>query len=92
MYNLHMKDINIVIDLLKSHKISSAEYARTIGTTRQNVLNWSHGSGIPKKYLLPTVRFLSKTLNRNITIEDLLSLNIGNDTKQPAQQATAKGA
>ena len=82
MYNLHMKDINLVIDILKNNNIPSAEYARKIGTTRQNVLNWTKGSGIPKKYLLPTVQFLSSILNRNVSIEDLISLTVKNDTKQ----------
>jgi transcriptional regulator with XRE-family HTH domain len=83
-----MKDINMVIDILKSNGISSAEYARKIGTTRQNVLNWTKGSGIPKKYLLPTVQFLSSILNRNISIENLISLTLNNDTKEQCTSTT----
>jgi len=81
MYNSNMKDIEFVSKVLEKNNISSSEYAKAIGTTRQNVHNWKSGGEIPKRFLLATSKFLSKVDNKKISVEKLLSFNINNDTK-----------
>ena len=86
-----MKDIDFVNNILKQHGIGKAEYARNIGTTRQNVQNWSYGGEIPKKFLLPTAQYLSKLLKREVTTDEILSISEINNTKKVHESATTKG-
>lgn len=73
MYNDAMKDIELVKKLLLKHNISNAEYARSIGATRQQVNNWFDGNGIPKHFLLPTANYLKKVTKENITVDKMLA-------------------
>ena len=91
MYNLCMKDIEFVSKILEKNNISSSEYAKAIGTTRQNVHNWKSGGEIPKRFLLATSKFLSKIDNKKISVEKLLSFNIDNDTKQTRTTTRTQG-
>ena len=83
-----MKDIEFVKNTLKDNNISFSDYAKAIGTTRQNVQNWTYGDGIPKKYLLKTAKYLSEISCKTISVENLLSMS--NDTKQPCTQTSTK--
>ena len=92
MYNTLMKDINYVLSTLKEHNISQSEFAKSIGVARQSVTNWATiGKGIPKNFLLPTAKFLSKISKKKITVDSLLSLTINNDTKQSSNTTTPQG-
>jgi len=86
MYNSSMKDIEFVKNTLKDNNIAFSDYAKAIGTTRQNVQNWTYGDGIPKKYLLKTAKYLSEISCRDISVENLLS--IPNDTKSTSEKTT----
>jgi len=86
-----MKDINYVIKILEKHNISNAEYARNIGSTRQNVHNWINGNGIPKYYLNSTAKYLSKLTKKKVTIDSLFSFCIENDTKTTPKNTNTKG-
>jgi len=81
-----MKDIEFVKHTLKDNNISFSDYAKAIGTTRQNVQNWTYGDGIPKKYLLKTAKYLSEISCETISVENLLSMS--NDTKSISVKST----
>ena len=68
-----MKDIEFVNKILQEHNVSNAEYARAIGSTRQKVHNWAEGNGIPKLFLLPTAKYLSRLTKQKVTVDLLLS-------------------
>lgn len=87
-----MKDINLVIEVLKEHDISQAEYARAIGSTRQSVTNWKTlPDGIPKKFIMPTILFLKKHTGKTIKAEKLLSYLQPNTTKKTDNKAIING-
>lgn len=85
-----MKDINYVINILEKHNISNAEYAKNICTTRQNVQNWLNGNGIPKAFLSPTVKYLTKITNRKVTFDELFTFNVQNNTEDSEISSSAK--
>lgn len=75
-----MKDINKVIEILVSHNVTKSEYAKAIGTSRQNVNNWTNNiDGIPKRFLFPTVVFLNSLVDEKFTSCEYLLQH--NDTK-----------
>jgi len=91
MYNSIMKDIEFVSKILEKNKISLSEYAKSIGTTRQNVHNWKSGGEIPKRFLLPTSKFLSKINGKKIGVEKLLSFSIDNNTNKNHKTSRVQG-
>lgn len=78
-----MKDINKVIELLKSKHISQSEYAQGIGTSRQNVSNWTTSKdGIPKRFIYPTFLFIREHIDKKFKCCDLLKLQDNNSNKE----------
>jgi len=69
-----MKDATKVNNILLTHDITRADFARGIKTSPQNVQNMFRLNVISKLFLLPTVRFL-REYEEDITIEWLLEDN-----------------
>ena len=68
-----MKDIFVVLEILKKNNISQSSYAKGIEATRQNIHTWKTCKwGIPKQYLKPTIRFINENTEENLTTDDLL--------------------
>ena len=84
-----MKDINLVIDILNQNKIPQSKYAEEIGTSRQNVHNWTKsGEGIPKKFLAPTVKFIKDHVNKKFSSDVLLNLQSKNNKNKTNKAIT----